>query len=259
MTPDQSIGVRAGFWRRCFAFFIDLIIILVPFQLIVAYLFVATSGHIQLGNIAWCSELLETVPDGLVPPPPAGFNLVRDCNENFFGVQTGRYLIVGRYTEERKITDNITFKDDVSQIYTLDQDGHPVDGVSVGWWIMMLALIAYLVAMETRTGTTLGSRAMRIRVIDAATRAGPNVPLRKIVSRYLVLLIGVLPFLAGIYFGSVIKELAGSSFTSVAMAVLFGWIIFLSAQMARKRDPLYDRIAGTAVVGASTEPATGES
>jgi uncharacterized RDD family membrane protein YckC len=147
----------------------------------------------------------------------------------------------------------------VSQIYTLDQDGHPVDGVSVGWWIMMLALIAYLVAMETRTGTTLGSRAMRIRVIDAATRAGPNVPLRKIVSRYLVLLIGVLPFLAGIYFGSVIKELAGSSFTSVAMAVLFGWIIFLSAQMARKRDPLYDRIAGTAVVRASTEPATGES
>jgi hypothetical protein len=43
------------------------------------------------------------------------------------------------------------------------------------------------------------------------------------------------------------------------MAVLFGWIIFLSAQMARKRDPLYDRIAGTAVVRASTEPGTGES
>ena len=148
MTSDQSVGVRAGFWRRCFAFLMDLIIILVPFQLIVAYLFVATSGHIQLGNFAWCSELLETVPDGLLPPPPAGFNLVRDCDVNFFGLQTGRYLIVGRYTEERQITNDITFKDDVSQSYTLDRDGHPVDGVSVGW-IMILALISYLVAMET--------------------------------------------------------------------------------------------------------------
>jgi hypothetical protein len=259
MTSDQPLGVRAGFWRRCFSFLIDLIVILVPFQLIVAYLFVATSGHIQLVNFAWCSELLETVPDGLVPQPPAGFNLVRDCNENFFGVQTGRYLIVGRYTEERKITDNITFKDDVSQIYTLDRDGHPVDGLSIGWWIMMLALIAYLVAMETRTGTTLGSRAMRIRVIEATTPTGPNIPLCKIVSRYLVLLIGVLPFLADIYFGSVINELAGSSFTSVAVAVLFGWIIFLSVQMARKRDPLYDKIAGTAVVRASAATAIGGS
>jgi hypothetical protein len=32
----------------------------------------------------------------------------------------------------------------------LDRDGHPFDGVSVDW-IMMLALIAYLIAMETRT------------------------------------------------------------------------------------------------------------
>jgi hypothetical protein len=100
---------------------------------------------------------------------------------------------------------------------------------------------------------------MRIRVIDAGTPAGPNVPFRKIVSRYLVLLIGVLPFLAGIYFGSVIKALAGSSFASVAVAVLFGWIIFLSVQMARKRDPLYDRIAGTAVVRASAATAIGGS
>ena len=50
-----------------------------------------------------------------------------------------------------------------------------------------MEVAAYLVAMETRTGTTLGSRAMRIRVIEATTPAGPNIPLCKIVSRYLVM------------------------------------------------------------------------
>jgi hypothetical protein len=52
-------------------------------------------------------------------------------------------------------------------------------------WIMILALISYLVAAETRNGAILGSRTMRIPVIDAGTPVGPNVPFRKIVPRYL--------------------------------------------------------------------------
>ena len=77
MTSDPPVGVRAGFWRRSSAFWIDLIIISVPFQLIVSFLFVVTSGHIQMIDpvvyYKVCS-ILETVPDGLVPAPPAGSN-----------------------------------------------------------------------------------------------------------------------------------------------------------------------------------------
>ena len=91
MTSDQPVGVRAGFWRRSFALFlIDLIIISVPFQLIVAFLFVATSGNIQMGGgvrYTICSKLDEAMPDGLVPPPPARSNFARECNVYFFGAQ----------------------------------------------------------------------------------------------------------------------------------------------------------------------------
>jgi uncharacterized RDD family membrane protein YckC len=257
MTSDQPVGVRAGFWRRSLAFLIDVIIISVPFQVIVAFLFVATSGHIQMGSPVAahtiCSKL-ETVPDGLVLPPPAGSNFALECNVYFFGAQTARILQVGRVTIKE------TTAQTVSRSYMLDRDGHPIDGVSVGW-IVMLALIAYLVALETRTGATLGDRAMRIRVVDVAAPAEPSVPLRKIVTRYLAMSIGFLPMLAVMltYFGPYgpdIEEIAASNIFTwvwIAGAAELGWIIFLSVQIIRKRDPLYDRMAGTAVVCVATD------
>ena len=128
MTSNPPVGVRAGFWRRVFAFLIDLINISVPFQLIVSLLFVLTAGHLQMvspvGYYKVCSTL-ETVPDGLVPPPLAGSNLTQECNVYFFGAQTARGLQVGRVTQEGAITKTVW------QFYMLDRDGHPIDGVSV--------------------------------------------------------------------------------------------------------------------------------
>lgn len=288
IASDLPGSVRAGVWRRMLALSIDSLIVSVLFQLIVAVLFVATSGRIQMyGDVAYtsCSKL-ETMPEGLAPPPLAGANFARECNVYFLGAQTARILQVGHATNEGKATEA------ASQNYMLDRGGHPVDGVSIDW-IAMLALIAYLVVMETRTGATLGSRAMGIRVIDAAAPAAPSVPLRKIVLRYLAVLIGLLPTFAGliIYFGlhgsldqldMLFKLSRGDSlWTKVELGagalqwhpifgelldlpdillgaapplfgagamVLGGWVIFLMVQIARKRDPLYDRIAGTAVV-----------
>jgi len=118
----------------------------------------------------------------------------------------------------------------------------------------MMAFIAYLLATEARTGATLGDRAMRIRVVDAAVPAAPSVPLRKIVTRYLVASVGFLPMLAvalANLYGADFEEIAASNiFTwlGITGAAAFGWVIFLTVQIIRKRDPLYDRIAGTAVV-----------
>src|SRR5229473_8182056 len=95
IASDQTVGVRAGFWRRLLAFSIDSIIISVLFQVTVAVLFVATSGRIQIyGDVTHtkCSKLAR-VPDGLAPPPPpAGFDAARECNFYFFGAQTARIL-----------------------------------------------------------------------------------------------------------------------------------------------------------------------
>ena len=114
--------------------------------------------------------------------------------------------------------------------------------------------------METQTGATLGSRAMRIRVVDAAAPIEPSVPLRKIVSRYLVMLIGVLLSLAILY-GLNLAEVAASSlffWTLIGVVVAIGWIIFLIIPIANKRDPLYDRMASTAVIRASHDDRQGD-
>jgi len=251
MPSDQSVGVRAGFWRRFFAVLIDFVIISVPFQLLVALLFVATSGHVQMnGGLTYrvCAQPA-TMSDSLAPPPPAGSNFARECNVYFFGAQTARSLQIGRVTKEGTTTRI------VSRTYMLDQDGHPVGGVSVDW-IMLLALIAYLVAMETRTGATLGDRWMRTRVIDTVAPEVHGVLLSKIIIRYLMMLAGFTPLLAvaivfafgyGLDFEAAMES---HVFTWLRLAgiLTLGWFVFISVQIVRKRDPLYDSVAGTAVV-----------
>jgi hypothetical protein len=125
IASDLPGSVRAGVWRRMLALSIDSLIVSVLFQLIVAVLFVATSGRIQMyGDVAYtsCSKL-ETMPEGLAPPPLAGANFARECNVYFLGAQTARILQVGHATNEGKATEA------ASQNYMLDQDGHPIDGL----------------------------------------------------------------------------------------------------------------------------------
>jgi uncharacterized RDD family membrane protein YckC len=253
MASDQPAEVRAGFWRRWLALLIDGIIISLPFQLMVAILFAATSGRIQqFGGITYVNcSMLGTVPDGLAPPPPAGSNFARECNVYFFGAETGRSLQVGRVTREGGSTNT------VSRVYMLDSDGHPINGVSIDW-VVMVVFIAYLLAMETRTGATVGNRITRIRVVDVAVPSEPSVPLRKIVTRYLVMSVGIVPMFAvalayfGLYGTDLEATAASNIFTwlRVTAVLTFVWIIFLCVPIVRKRDPLYDRMAGTAVVRA---------
>jgi uncharacterized RDD family membrane protein YckC len=251
MSSDEIINPRAGFWRRSLAFMIDLVIVSLPFQIIGAILFVATSGWIQqsFGVTFTNCETAQTVPDGLFPAPPAGANFARQCGVYFFGAETARRLEVGRVTIEGR-TGSI-----VSQSYMLDRHGYPINGVSIDW-IVMVVFITYLLAMEVRFGATLGKLAMRIRVVDSAAPDYLGVPLGKIIYRYLVMLTGLLPLIvvALVYFalyGGDIEAVAGSgvfTWLMIAGVAAIGWGIVLSAQAARKRDPLYDRIAGIAVV-----------
>lgn len=254
MSLDPPASVRAGLLRRCFAVLIDYFIISVPFQLIVAILFMATSGRIQQfgGGVTYAScASLKNIPDGIVlaPPPPAGSNFARECSVYFFGAQTGRSLQVGRVIRHGASTQTI------SRSYLLDRDSQPVDGVTVDW-IVMTVFIIYLFAFETRTGASLGDRATRIVVIDALSPADASIPLRKIIVRYLAMLIGLLPMLVVTLiflgpFGPDIDALADSAYSKwlwAAGAFAIAWGLYLAITIIRKRDPLYDKIAGTAVV-----------
>jgi uncharacterized RDD family membrane protein YckC len=241
---------RAGFWRRFLSLLIDVIIVTLPFQAVAAVLFAATAGYIQMqsGFFSECQNGKD-IPQALSPPPPRDSNFMRVCRTSFFGATSGATLTVGRTTKEGTTTTT------VSQIYMLDKDGTVINGHSIDG-IVQLGLLAYLVAMIRSTGKTLGARVVRVKVIDTANPGVAGVPLRKAILRYLAMFIGDVPAFALLLYGLAVSGgSADAMFTAgffklLIVALLLGgiWSIVLIVQIARKTDPYYDRLAGTAVV-----------
>ena len=261
MTSDQPVGVRAGFWRRFCAIFIDVIIVLLPFQVLVGVLFTATSGQVQMvGGIASqaCTKLTTLAWYGpLVPPPPAGSNVAQDCSRYFFGAQTARYLVVARVTGSSSTGSGVSVGTVVSRAYLLDRDGHRVNGVTADWMVIV-TLIVYWFLMEGLTGATLGQRVVRTRVVDVLAPQACRAPLSKIFIRYLIMAGGAAPVLAvclvyAARYGLDFVAMAQGDFfvwLVVAGTLSFAWTVYIFICVASKADPVYDRVAGTAVVRA---------
>ena len=253
-TGDTAIqSARAGFWRRFLSLVIDSIIVALPFQALAALLFAATAGHIQMQNGLFTScQDGGSIPQALNPPPPRDSNFTRICHTYFFGATTGATLTIGRVTKEQNKTTT------VSQSYFLDKDGTPINGHSIDW-IAQLGLLVYLVVMIRNTGKTLGARVVRVKVVDIANPDSSGVPWRKAILRYLAMAIGAIPAFALLAYLAYRYAVAGDSadelftpalFSSIIVALLLGaaWSLMLIIQVARKVDPLYDRLAGTAVL-----------
>jgi uncharacterized RDD family membrane protein YckC len=241
---------RAGFWRRWLATLIDTIIVMFPFQVLAAILFAVTTGGVQMnsGFLTICAPAT-TVPQALDPPPPHDSNFARVCRVSFFGATTGATLTVGRTTREGITTTSVV------QRYMLDKDGNQIHGISIDG-IVWLALLGYLVAMICKTGRTVGARAVGIRVVDSTRPDAPGVPLGRAIVRYLAMAIGVVPvFALLIYRYAVTGGGADAMFTAdffrwFMYAAVLGalWVIVLVIQIAKKSDPVYDRLAGTVVL-----------
>jgi hypothetical protein len=257
MEPDASLPdgsrldtitelPRAGVWRRWLAWLIDSIVVVLPFQMLAAVLFAMTAGTVQMdsGFFSICAPV-KTVPQSLDPPPPHDPNFARVCRATFFGATTGVILTVGRVTKEGLTTTS------VSQNYRLDSEGKPINGTSIDG-IVWLVLLLYLVGMIWKTGRTLGARCLGIRGADAAEPGAAAVPLGKVIVRYLAMIIGVVPMIALLIYQRATKGSADAMFTAdffhwFAYAGVL-WLIVLMYQIVRKTDPVYDRLAGTAVV-----------
>jgi uncharacterized RDD family membrane protein YckC len=247
---------RGGFWRRWLTIVIDTIIVMLPFQVLAAILFNLTAGMVQMdsGFFSVCAATKD-IPQFLSPPPPHDSNFARVCRISFFGAPTGAFLTVSRITREGNTTTN------VSQGYMLDKDGNPVHGTAIDW-IVTLALLAYLVGMISRTGRTYGARVAGLRVVDTANPSLTEVPIRKVIVRYLAMAIGFVPMLAiFIYQYATVGRSADAIFTAdffrvftYTAVIAFVWCVALVFQIARKRDPYYDRLAGTAVVRRQSQP-----
>jgi RDD family len=253
-TETASIGattelLRAGFWRRWLATLIDWIVVLFPFQILAAILFGVTAGHVQMNSGFFRACEPAAIPQALSPPPPHDSNFATLCHVSFFGATTGVTLTVGRTAREGNTTTNVT------QGYMADRDGKPINGTSIDA-IVELAFVVYLVGLVWKTGRSLGARVVKIRVVDTAQPGAPGVPLGKVIIRYLAMLIGAVPVLAVMGYR---LATSGGSADAIFTAGFFQWFIYAGAvaaiwcivlivQIARKKDPVYDRLAGTAVL-----------
>lgn len=246
---------RAGFWRRLGALLCDAALVLIPLQIIVAILFAQTNGAVQ-GNFGFqttfCSSL-DKVPDGLQPAPPEGYNSIQDCRLSLFGLATGRQLVVA------KVTQTGNSRTAISRNYFLDANGSPKERAFDVTWVAILSLLAYMVCMEWRSGETLGKRAAGIRVLDARNPEGRGIPLGRALLRQVAIYAGLLPLvileIGTVIFVSDVAQLEAlvasqSYILLMVVAGLFGlaWTVWIVVSLARKHDPIYDRLAKTAVV-----------
>jgi uncharacterized RDD family membrane protein YckC len=245
---------RAGFWRRSVAFIIDGIIVSVPIQILVVVLFALTNGAVQTTSGIAFSNCLKTpqlteLPQGLDPPPPAGANHAVICSTSLFGLETARRLTVSRVTKEGVVTK--TF----SRTYALDAQGKPRNAISFDV-VVFLALFIYLITMEYRLGATWGKRLVGIRVANIERPERVGIPLRKAVFRNLLiwawagpLLVVLLVYLI-VSHGDVELLMDGNFFIwfAVAAVLALAWCLWVLIQIVRKLDPIYDKIAGTAIL-----------
>ena len=139
----------------------------------------------------------------------------------------------------------------------LDRDGKPIRGTSINS-IYSLAFIAYFVVLVWKTGRTPGARVMGTRVVDITTPGTAGVPLGKTIIRYLALMIGAVPAFALLLYtwlGSAEAPMRCSPHSffhwfAYAVGLAVCGAVVLSVQVALKTDPIYDRLAGTAVLRA---------
>ena len=255
VSPNAPASrARAGFWRRAFALFIDAMLISVPIQIAVAALYPVTNGRLQISsgiiyNDCRTNVALATLPPALNPPPLAGANRAFICRSSFFGWETARWLTIARVTHEGAITKTISIH------YRLDRDNNLTNPHAIDW-LAWLASFIYLVALKCGIGTTIGKMLLGLRVIDARQPDHIGIPLAKAILRNLLLWMGVYPMLIVLLgalllgSGNVGSLMNNGYFTwlmasgLVALAV-YVWIVI---DVARKRDPIYDVIARTAVV-----------
>jgi hypothetical protein len=193
------------------------------------------------------------------------------CRVLFFGLETKHLRIIANFASDAqapatnrtdnpadisaKLSKDLSINPPVSRTEMLDEQGRPINGVDLDW-LGPIILLVYLSTFQARTGATIGDRVVGIRIMDSSGDVAYGVPIRKIVIRYLAMGIGFIPIaiVSALVFalrGNVGSFVPGSpifNWIAVSWIAAVAWFVVLLVQVARKRDPYYDRIAGTAVV-----------
>ncbi|MBK5569583.1 RDD family protein [Ensifer sp. SSB1] len=113
--------------------------------------------------------------------------------------------------------------------------------------------------MESRRGATLGKQLLSIRTASHLDAHAVGVPIRSALLRYTVMFAALLPgILATLGFELAVASGGWEPFAllthpffvgvNILAGLMFvGWFAWITVSVVRKRDPVYDRAAGTSV------------
>jgi uncharacterized RDD family membrane protein YckC len=231
VNGEPASRPRAGFYQRCGAALIDLIVVSTAFQVLVAVLFAATLGAVQTTSgfhVKNCQRkvAIAALPTNLDPDPPEHADSAVICRISFFGVETARQLTVSRNAKGGIDAEK------ASRTYMLDANDRPKKGLSLDW-LLFPAFLLYLAALEHRFGTSIGKWMFGLRAIDTEAPERSGVPLSKAMIRNVLIWGWALP---------AASWLPGAGLLGIA------WCLWILIQGDHKVDPIYDRIARTAVL-----------
>ncbi|MFE0016874.1 RDD family protein [Mesorhizobium sp. NPDC059054] len=131
--------------------------------------------------------------------------------------------------------------------------------------IEILLLFAYLVVMETWRGATVGKMLAGIRTIDLSAPDHRPPPFVKALPREFVKAAGFLPSLVtSMVFSTLMANVTNAEqlesmmstdgwffpLQFIAQFLPLIWLAWIAVSLVNNRDPIYDRLSGTAVVRA---------
>lgn len=109
--------------------------------------------------------------------------------------------------------------------------------------------LLYLVWSLVRYGRTLGDRSVGIRVIESGQIEFGGISVKSAVLRPVFFFAGLAHPIAGLIFAPSISNPTVLGWVIVAgLSSAAAWQLILLVQIVRRRDPYFDRWAGTAVV-----------
>ncbi len=252
VTPvdEQTSLPRAGFWRRVGSLTLDYFIVTIPLQVLAVVLYAYSDGRIQssFGGFPFqvcrllsaddASKLASKLPTTLMPD----WNYAQDCSTTLFGLPHARTFVFGKFTQVPGMSTNIW----QSYPVNLGSSKPPVD-----WgWVSSVIFIAYICVALVRFGKTIGMRFTKTRLIATSEPNRRGVALWRILYRSLLVSLPGVPLTIAFTYAATQASSISSvpSYVLVAFGIAIGFWLWILRALILKKDPYYDRVAGTAVI-----------
>lgn len=242
LFPAGTDFERGGFWRRGFAWLIDLIIVCLLLQTVAYIAYPLSGGRIQFkdGFATLFCDKLDKVPDGITVPADFAPTSIKICRQGLFGLTAARIVNI-QHVEPGTVT---TFRQIVVQV---DEEGRVITGPGLGLLALPL-LFGFRLLLDLGRGTP-GRRTCRVRLAEPNGEAPPQAA--RVMKRYALQMLPAtvlyVPALAALFGFPPANDQLPLFVIGPLVCLVAGLGLALNTIIYRK-ETFYDRLAGLRVL-----------